>query len=319
MQYRCAILDDYQNVALQFADWSRCGTDVDVTVFNRSLGDNADVAKALADFQIVCLMRERTPFPREVVEKLPNLRLLVTTGKRNAVIDMAAAKDKNVLVCGTDSAAHPTAELVFAHMLEFARKVGFENARLKAGAVWQSTVGRDLSGKTLGLIGLGRLGTRVANIAKGFGMNVVAWSQNLTPAKCQEVGVTYASKEQLLGQSDFISIHVVLSKRTQGLIGAGDLARMKGSAFLINTSRGPIVDEAALVEALRENRIAGAGIDVFDQEPLPLDHPFRSLARAQITPHLGYVTEDNYRLNYGQILENICAFVAGHPMRVIAS
>jgi phosphoglycerate dehydrogenase-like enzyme len=319
MQYRCAILDDYQNVALQFADWSRCATDVDVTVFNRSLGDNADVAKALADFQIVCLMRERTPFPREVIEKLPNLRLLVTTGKRNAVIDMAAAKDKNVLVCGTDSAAHPTAELVFAHMLEFARKVGFENARLKAGAAWQSTVGRDLSGKTLGLIGLGRLGTRVANIAKAFGMNVVAWSQNLTPAKCQEVGVTYASKEQLLEQSDFISIHVVLSKRTQGLIGAGDLARMKGSAFLINTSRGPIVDETALVEALRENRIAGAGVDVFDQEPLPLDHPFRSLARAQITPHLGYVTEDNYRLNYGQIVENICAFVAGHPMRVIAS
>lgn len=319
MQYRCAILDDYQNVALQFADWSRCATDVDVTVFNRSLGDNDDVVKGLAGFQIVCLMRERTPFPREVIEKLPNLRLLVTTGKRNAVIDMAAAKDKNVLVCGTDSAAHPTAELVFAHMLEFARKVGFENARLNAGAAWQSTVGRDLSGKTLGLVGLGRLGTRVANIAKAFGMNVVAWSQNLTPAKCQEVGVTYASKEQLLEQSDFISIHVVLSKRTQGLIGAGDLARMKGSAFLINTSRGPIVDEAALVDALRENRIAGAGVDVFDQEPLPLNHPFRSLARAQITPHLGYVTEDNYRLNYGQIVENICAFIAGNPMRVIAS
>ena len=317
MQYRCAILDDYQNVALQFADWSRCATDVDVTVFNRSLGDNADVAKALADFQIVCLMRERTPFPREVIEKLPNLRLLVTTGKRNAIIDMAAAKDKNVLVCGTDSAAHPTAELVFAHMLEFARKVGFENARLKAGAAWQSTVGRDLSGKTLGLVGLGRLGTRVANIAKAFGMNVVAWSQNLTPAKCQEVGVTYASKEQLLEQSDFISIHVVLSKRTQGLIGAGDLARMKGSAFLINTSRGPIVDEAALVDALRENRIAGAGADVFDQEPLPLDHPFRSLARAQITPHLGYVTEDNYRLSYGQVVEDIRAFLAGNPIRVV--
>jgi phosphoglycerate dehydrogenase-like enzyme len=319
MQYRCAILDDYQNVALQFADWSRCAADVDVTVFNRSLGGNDDVAKRLADFQIICLMRERTPFPREVIAQLPNLRLLVTTGKRNAVIDMAAAKDKNVLVCGTDSAAHPTAELVFAHMLEFARKVGFENARLKAGAAWQSTVGRDLSGKTLGLVGLGRLGTRVANIAKAFAMNVVAWSQNLTPAKCQEVGVTYVSKEQLLEQSDFISIHVVLSKRTQGLIGAGDLARMKGSAFLINTSRGPIVDEAALVDALRENRIAGVGVDVFDQEPLPLDHPFRSLARAQITPHLGYVTEDNYRLNYEQTVENICAFVAGHPMRVIAS
>jgi phosphoglycerate dehydrogenase-like enzyme len=319
MQYRCAVLDDYQNVALQFADWSRCEANVDVTVFNRSLGDNEDVAKGLADFQVVCLMRERTPFPREVIETLPNLRLLVTTGRRNATIDMEAAKDKNVLVCGTDSAAHPTAELIFAHMLEFARKVGFESARLKTGETWQSSVGRDLSGKTLGLVGLGRLGTRVASVAKAFGMKVVAWSQNLTAAKCEEVGVTYTSKEQLLEQSDFISIHVVLGKRTRGLIGAGDLARMKGSAFLINTSRGPIVEEAALVDALRENRIAGAGIDVFDQEPLPFDHPFRTLARAQITPHLGYVTEDNYRLNYGQIVENICAFVAGNPIRVIAS
>ena len=187
MQYRCAVLDDYQNVALQFADWSRCAANVDVTVFNRSLGDNEDVAKGLADFQVVCLMRERTPFPREVIETLPNLRLLVTTGRRNATIDMEAAMDKNVLVCGTDSAAHPTAELVFAHMLEFARKVGFESARLKAGETWQSSVGRDLSGKTLGLVGLGRLGTLVASIAKAFGMKVVAWSQNLTAAKYEDV------------------------------------------------------------------------------------------------------------------------------------
>jgi phosphoglycerate dehydrogenase-like enzyme len=319
MQYRCAVLDDYQNVALQLADWSRCAADVTVTVFNRGLGGNDDVARGLAGFQIVCLMRERTPFPREVIEKLPDLRLLVTTGMRNAAIDMKAAKDKNVLVSGTDSATHPTVELVFAHILEFARKVGFENARLKSGAAWQSTIGRDLNGKTLGLIGLGRLGTRVANIGKAFGMKVVAWSQNLTPAKCDEVGVTYASKEQLLEQSDFVSIHVQLSERTRGLIGAGDLARMKTTAFLINTSRGPIVDESALANALRENRIAGAGVDVFDREPLPLDHPFRTLERAQITPHLGYVTEDNYRLNYGQIVENICAFFAGNPIRVIAS
>ncbi len=319
MHYRCAVLDDYQNVALQLADWSRCAADVDVTVFNRPLGNDDDVAKVLADFHIVCLMRERTPFPRTVIEKLPGLRLIVTTGMRNSAIDMRTATSRNVLVCGTQSAPYPTAELTFAHMLELARKVGLENARLKGGEAWQSTVGVDLNGKTLGLIGLGRLGTRVANIAKAFEMSVIAWSQNLTPAKCADVGVTYASKEQLLAQSDFVSIHVLLSERTRGLIGAGDLARMKASAFLINTSRGPIVDEGALVDALRENRIAGAGIDVFDQEPLALDHPFRNLARAQITPHLGYVTQDNYRLSYGQIVEDICAFVVGNPIRVIAS
>jgi D-3-phosphoglycerate dehydrogenase len=316
-QYQCAILDDYQNVALQSADWSSCSPDVTTRVFNRLLGNNDDVVKALKPFQIICIMRERTPFPRAVIKRLPNLRLLVTTGMRNAAIDLNAAKEMNVLVCGTQSASHPTAELTFAHILEFTRKVGFENARMKAGEVWQTSFGRDLNGKTLGVIGLGRMGTQVANIAKAFGMNVVAWSQNLTPAKCDQIGVTYVSKDDLMRQSDFITIHVQLSDRTRGLIGAAEFARMMPSAFLVNTSRGPIVDETALINALRDEQIAGAGIDVFDPEPLPLDHPFRTLARAQITPHLGYVTEDNYRLSYGQVVEDICAFLAGNPIRVV--
>lgn len=316
-QYQCAILDDYQNVALQCADWLSCSPDVTFAVFNRPLGNGDDVVKALLPFQIVCIMRERTPFARDVIKRLPNLRLLVTTGMRNAAIDLNTAKEMNVLVCGTQSASYPTAELTFAHMLEFARKVGFENARMKAGEAWQSTFGRDLNGKTLGVVGLGRMGTQVANIAKAFGMKVIAWSQNLTLAKCDQIGVTYVSKDDLIRQSDFITIHVQLSDRTRGLIGAADIARMKPSAFLVNTSRGPIVDETALINALREEQIAGAGIDVFDLEPLPPDHPFRTLARAQITPHLGYVTEDNYRLSYGQAVEDIRAFVAGNPIRVV--
>jgi len=318
-QYRCAILDDYQNVVLQSADWSACSPAVTFTVFKRLLGNSDDVVKALTPFQIVCMMRERTPFPRDVIKRLPNLRLLVTTGMRNASIDLNAAKEMNVLVCGTQSASHPTAELTIAHFLEFTRKVGFENARMKAGVAWKSTFGRDLNGKTLGVIGLGRMGTQVANIAKAFGMKVIAWSQNLTPAKCEQLGVTFVSKDDLMRQADFITIHVQLSDRTRGLVGAADIARMKPSAFLVNTSRGPIVDETALIDALRDERIAGAGIDVFDPEPLPLDHPFRSLPRAQITPHLGYVTEDNYRLSYGQVVEDIRAFLAGKPIRVVAN
>jgi len=317
MPPRCAVLDDYQNVALSLADWS--GSGAAVTVFNTALGDEAQVIAALQDFEIVCLMRERTALPRRVIEALPNLRLIITTGPRNVAIDVAAATERGVVVCGTQSAPYPTAELVFAHLLEFNRKVGWENAQLKAGVPWQTTLGRDLNGKTLGLIGLGRLGSRVAKIASGFEMNVIAWSQNLTPEKCDGTGATYASKEQLFESSDYISVHVQLSARTTGLIGAADLARMKPSAFLVNTSRGPIIDEAALIAALREARIAGAGLDVFDIEPLPLDHPYRSLERAQISPHLGYVTEDNYRLNYTQVVEDIVAFLAGAPLRVITA
>lgn len=314
---RCAVLDDYQNVALSLADWQSCGETVEVTVFNHALGDATQVIERLADFDIVCLMRERTPFPRAVIEALPKLKLIVTTGLRNAAIDVAAAKERGVLVCGTQLAAHPTAELVFAHLLEFCRRVGHENARLKAGVPWQTTLGLDLNGKTLGIIGLGRLGQQVARIGAAFGMKVIAWSQNLTSEACEKAGVAYAGKDELFAAADVISIHVQLSARTQGLIGAGELALMKSGAFLINTSRGPIIDEAALIETLREGRIAGAGLDVFDVEPLPLDHPYRSLDRVQISPHLGYVTEDNYRLSYGQVVEDIRAFASGDPIRVI--
>jgi D-3-phosphoglycerate dehydrogenase len=316
MTYRCAVLDDYQNVALSLADWSSLNGEVDVTVFNQSLGGQDEVVAALADFQIVCLMRERTPFPSTLIERLPALELLVTTGLRNAAIDVDAAQAHGVTVCGTQSAAYPTAELVFAHLLEFCRRVGHENARLKAGAAWQSTIGRDLSGKVLGVIGLGRLGRQVAHIGTAFGMTVLAWSQNLTPDACEGTGATYADKETLLRRSDFVSIHVQLSDRTRGLIGAAELAAMKPDAFIVNTSRGPILDEAALADALRNHRIAGAGIDVFDVEPLPLDHRFRSLQNCQITPHLGYVTEDNYRLSYGQVVEDIRAWLDGAPLRV---
>jgi D-3-phosphoglycerate dehydrogenase len=315
MVLRCAVLDDYQNVALRMADWSRL--DAEVTVFNAPLGGEAEVIEALQDFDIVCLMRERTPFPRAVIAALPKLKLIVTTGLRNAAIDVAAAVEHGIVVSGTQSAAHPTAELVFAHLLEFNRKVGYENARMKAGVPWQTTLGRDLNGKTLGLIGLGRLGSRVALIANAFGMKVVAWSQNLTPEKCEGTGATYVSKEELFRSSDYISIHVQLSARTTALVGAADIALMKPTAFLVNTSRGPIVDDAALIDALKQGRIAGAGIDVFNVEPLPLDHPFRSLDRAQVTPHLGYVTEDNYRLSYGQVVEDIAAFIDGSPIRIV--
>ncbi|KQX34336.1 hydroxyacid dehydrogenase [Devosia sp. Root436] len=317
MALRCAILDDYQNVALTMADWSKSGADI--TVFNQALGSQAQVIEALQDFDIVCLMRERTPFPRAVIEALPRLKLICTTGLRNAAIDVAAARERGVVVSGTQSAAHPTAELVFAHLLEFNRKVGYENARMKAGVPWQTTLGHDLDGKTLGLVGLGRLGSRVATIAKAFNMNVIAWSQNLTAEKCEGTGAAYAGKDELFARSDYISVHLQLSERSRGIIGAADLARMKPTAFLVNTSRGPIIDEAALIAALRDGRIGGAGLDVFDVEPLPLDHPYRSLERAQISPHLGYVTEDNYRLSYGQIADNIAAFISGAPLRTIDS
>ncbi len=318
MPHRCAVLDDYQNVALTLADWSGL-KDVEVKVSNKMLGDTDAVAKALAGYSIVCLMRERTLFPRALFEKLPDLKLLVTTGMRNAAIDMAAAKDHGVTVCGTDSAGHPTAELAVGLMIDLARKISLENARMKAGEVWQQTIGGDLHGKTLGILGLGKLGTRVAKVGLAFGMNVIAWSQNLTAEKCKEAGVGFAgSKEELLKQSDFITIHLVLSDRSRGMIGAAELAQMKPSAYLINTSRGPIIDETALAAALQTRAIAGAALDVYDTEPLPRDHPLRKLSNAITTPHLGYVTQDNYRMFYTQTVEDIRAFIEGKPVRVIS-
>src|SRR5262249_5029697 len=248
---------------------------------------------ALQGFEIVCAMRERTAFPRTVIERLPELKLLITTGARNASIDVAAAKERNVVVCGTPAVGSPTSGIAIGLMLELTRRIGYENARMKAGIPWQSTIGLDLEGLTLGVIGLGKLGTRTSRIARAFGMKVIAWSQNLTPEKCKEAGVDYASKDDIFGRSDFITIHVVLSQRTRGLIGAKELGLMKPSAYIINTSRGPIIDEAALLTALRDRRIAGAGLDVFDIEPLPTDHPLRKMDNVVLTPHLGYVSLQN--------------------------
>jgi phosphoglycerate dehydrogenase-like enzyme len=319
MPYRCAILDDYQNVALQVADWSPVAKDLDIKVFNEPLGGQDKVIRALADFEIVCGMRERTPFPRAVIEALPKLRLLITTGARNASFDLEAAKERNVVVCGTPGTGNPTAGVAVGLMLELTRRIGFENARMKSGQLWQTTIGIDLEGQTLGVIGLGKLGTRVANIAKAFGMKVIAWSQNLTPEKAREAGVDYASKEDLLRRADFISIHVILSQRTRGLIGANELGLLKPTAYLINTSRGPIIEEAALLAALKEKRIAGAGLDVFDVEPLPLDHPLRRLDNVVLTPHLGYVSVQNYRAYFAGVVEDIRAWMDGKPVRVMTT
>lgn len=320
MPLRCAVLDDYQHVALASADWSRLGDRVAVEVFHDHFETPDAVVAALAGFDILCLMRERTAFPAAVLERLPQLRLILTTGMRNAAIDVAAATARGIVVCGAGmGGGMPTAELVFAHMLEFTRRLGSENARLKAGGAWQTTVGSELAGKTLGLVGLGHLGQRVATIAQAFGMEVMAWSQNLTPQRCAGLGVRYASRDDLFATADFISIHVQLSDRTRGLIGAGDLGRMKPTAFLVNTSRGPIVEEAALVAVLRQGSIAGAGLDVFDREPLPAGHPLRGLERAQLTPHLGYVTRESYAAGYADMIEDIEAFLAGTPIRVITA
>jgi phosphoglycerate dehydrogenase-like enzyme len=317
MRMRCAVLDDYQNVALKVADWSKVTNDVDVTVFNKPLGDEAAVARALQGYNIVCLMRERTPFRRSLIEALPDLKLIVTSGLRNASIDVAAAKERGIMVCGTDGAKHPTAELAVGLMIDLARNISFENARMKAGEAWQTTIGADLYGHTLGIIGLGNLGQRVARVGLAFGMKVIAWSQNLTPERCKEHGVEYATKADLFQQSDFISVHLQLSDRTRGLVNKTDLEMMKKTAYLINTSRGPIIDEAALITALQHGTIAGAGLDVFDVEPLPTDHPLRKLPNVVLTPHLGYVTADGYRLFYGGMVEAIRAYLDGKPIRVM--
>jgi D-3-phosphoglycerate dehydrogenase len=316
-RYRCAILDDYQNVVLNVTDWSKVAGDLDIKVFNEHLGGPDNVVQALQGFNIVCAMRERTPFPRAVIEKLPDLKLLITTGLRNASIDVAAAKERGVVVCGTPSVGNPTSGIAIGLMLELTRRIGYENARMKAGVPWQSTIGMDLDGLTLGVLGLGKLGTRTANIAKAFGMKVIAWSQNLTPEKCKEAGVEYASKEDLFRQADFITIHVVLSQRSRGLVGAKEIALMKPSAYIINTSRGPIIDEAAMLAALRDKKIGGAGLDTFDVEPLPVDHPLRKLDNVVLTPHLGYVATQNYRAYFAGVVDDIRAFIDGKPVRVM--
>ncbi len=318
MPLRCAILDDYQNVALTMADWSKVKSDVEIKVFNEHLGSADQVVAALQGFAIVCAMRERTAFPRAVIEALPDLKLLITTGMRNASIDLDAAKAKNIVVCGTPAFGNATAAIATGLMIELARHVGYENARLKAGAVWQTTIGLDLEGLTLALLGLGKLGTRMAEIGRAFKMNVIAWSQNLTPERCKEAGVEHVSPDELFRRADFLSIHMQLSPRTRGLVGAKELGLMKSSAYLINTSRGPIVEEAALIAALREKRLAGAGLDVFDIEPLPIEHPLRKLDNVVLTPHLGYVAGQNYQAFFAGTVDDIRAFLDGKPVRVLA-
>jgi phosphoglycerate dehydrogenase-like enzyme len=315
---RCAILDDYINLALKVADWSKIDDRVDVTVFNQPFASPEAAAGALKDFEIICAMRERTPFPRALFAALPNLKLLLTSGMRNAAIDMEAAKEHQVVLCGTQWARDPTAPLTIGLILELTRNIGRENARMHAGEALQKFVGIEIEGKTLGVVGLGKLGAKVAGLAKAFGMNVIAWSPNLTPERCKEVGVGYATKEELFSTADFITVHVVLSQRSRGLVGRDDLARMKPTAYLVNTARGPIVDEAALLETLQQNKIAGAAVDVFSVEPLPTDHPFRKLDNIVLTPHLGYVTEEGFRNHYSQMVEGIDAWFKGEPLRRLA-
>ncbi len=316
--HRCAILDDYQNVALTFADWSPLKDEIDITVFDKPFALSDAAVRALQDFEIVCAMRERTAFSREVLTALPKLKLLLTSGMRNAAFDLETAKECGITVCGTGGAGNATAGLTIGLMLELTRKIGFENARMHAGEPWQTTMGQDVEGMTLGVVGLGKLGTKVATIAKALGMNVIAWSQNLTPDACAAAGVTYATKDELFATADIVSIHLILSKRTRGLITAEDLARMKPTSYLINAARGPIVDEAALLDALQRKRIAGAGLDTFSQEPLPVDHPLRKLGNVVLTPHIGYVTENNYRRYYGDMVEDIAAWLKGAPVRVMS-
>jgi phosphoglycerate dehydrogenase-like enzyme len=313
---RVAILDDYQDVARRMADWSSLPAGVDVVVFRDHLAADAEVAARLAAFDVVVAMRERTPFPRTLLARLPRLRLLVTTGMRNAAIDLRAAAERGVLVCGTGGLPYPTAELTWALILALARRVPREDRATRQGG-WQETLGSGLNGKTLGVLGLGTLGSRVARIGRAFEMNVVAWSQNLTAERAAAAGATLVDRDELLARADVVTIHLVLSERTRGLLGARELARMRKTAYLVNTSRGPIVEEAALIRALETDAIAGAGLDVFDEEPLPPDHPLRRLPNTVITPHLGYVTEETYRIFYAEALEDVRAYLAGAPVRIL--
>jgi phosphoglycerate dehydrogenase-like enzyme len=306
-------------VTLKVADWSSVSSELDIKVFNEHLGGPDNVIKALQDFEIVCAMRERTGFPRAVIEKLPKLKLLITTGMRNASFDMPALKDRGVTVCGTGGPGggnEDTAELAWGLILGAARRIAEDHQFMRQGG-WQTRIGHRVAGKTLGLLGLGRLGSAVARVGLAFGMKAIAWSQNLTAEKASEQGVERVEKDELFRRADILSVHLVLSPRSRGLVGAREIALMKSSAILVNTSRGPICDTGAIVAVLKEGRLAYAGFDVYDKEPLPIDHPLRTAPNVILTPHVGYVTEENYLNSYPQIVENIDAFLTGNPIRVI--
>jgi phosphoglycerate dehydrogenase-like enzyme len=316
---KIAILDDYQRVSLRMADWSPVQSRCSVEVFDRPLG-TVEQAATLAHFEIVCLMRERMPFPRRLIERLPALKLLVVTGAHNRTLDLTAAKDYGITVShtrdgGTD---HSTAELTWALILSAARHLPFEHCEMRRGK-WQSTIGMSLHGKTLGVLGLGRLGSLVARVGSAFGMRIIAWSPNLTPERAEAAGAHLVSKDDLFALSDVLTIHIVLSDRTRGLVGVTELTRMKIDAILVNTSRGAIVDEAALVLALVEKRIGMAALDVFNEEPLPSDHALRRLDNVILTPHLGYVCRETYTIYFNDVVENILAYLAGAPIRLLCS
>jgi phosphoglycerate dehydrogenase-like enzyme len=305
---KIAILDDYQNAALKMADWAALSGRAEITVFNDHVADPSALVERLLPFEVVCVMRERTPLPREVLQHLPRLKLIASTGSRNASTDMGAAKELGITVTATGYRSSPTIELTWALILASLRGIVHENNSIRNGG-WQKSVGQDLSGKILGVVGLGNIGGQVARIGLAFGMKIIAWSQNMTPEIAEAAGARLVSKDELFRQADIVTIHLILSGRTKGLVGAAELRLMKPTSRLINTSRGPIVDEASLIEALRSRAIAGAAIDVFDQEPLPSEHPFRSMDNILATPHIGYVTEDLYRTFYGDTVANITAWL----------
>ncbi|HLZ67423.1 MAG TPA: D-2-hydroxyacid dehydrogenase family protein [Aliidongia sp.] len=312
-----AILDDYQNAALRMADWSPLAGRATITVFNDHLDDPDAVAARLAPFDVVCVMRERTPLTRGLLERLPRLKLIASTGFVNASIDLQAARERGIAVAHTGYESTPTIEMTWALILASARHIAAENASLRSGG-WQRSIGSDLKGKTLGVLGLGNIGGEVARIGHAFGMRVIAWSENLTAEKAAAAGAEHVQKNELFRQSDVLTIHLILSRRTRKLVGAAELALMKSTAWLVNTSRGPIVDEGALISALQDHRIAGAAVDVFDVEPLSADHPYRSLDNMLATPHLGYVSQNLYRTFYGDTVKNIVAWLDGSPFQVEA-
>jgi phosphoglycerate dehydrogenase-like enzyme len=312
-----AVLDDYQDVALQSADWSRLDGRADVHVLHEYLATEADLVATLQDYDVVVAMRERTAFPRRILEQLPRLGLLVTTGPSNAAIDVAAARERGVVVCGTGGAYPAPAELTWALIHALARNVVQEDRALRAGR-WQTTIGTELAGRTLGVVGLGRLGQRVARVAHAFDMEVVAWSENLSRRRAEECGATLVDKDELFRSSDVVTVHLQLSDRTRGLIGARELALMRPTAYIVNTARGPIIDETALVAALQAESIAGAGLDVFDVEPLRADHPLRSTPNTVLTPHLGYVSRDLYAIFFTDVVDAIDTWLQGTPVRVLA-
>ena len=315
---KIAILDDYQDVALSFADWSQLTRTAELRVFNHNLATVEEAAATLADFDILCLMRERMPVGRALIERLPKLKFIVVTGAHNRTLDLDAARDCGILVSHTRGAAteHPTTELTWALILAAARHLAEEERGMRAGG-WQTTVGRTLHGRRLGVVGLGRLGGNVARVGQAFGMEVVAWSQNLTEARAAEVGAVLLSKEELFASSDVVSLHLALSERTRAIVGAAELAAMKDDALLVNTSRGELVDESALIGALKARRPAMAALDVYDVEPLPPDHPLRSLDNVVLSPHLGYVAREVLQVFYGDTVENLEAFLEGRPIRLM--